>query len=352
MTSSTSTSDRDQPAPMVDSRVSMGEGGTPMVPLSSLARRWGLAELWAKAEYINPTGSYKDRIAAATMTEALRAGYRGWIGTSSGNGGASMSAYGVRAGLPGVLLVLSDAPKEKLASIAPYGVLQLSMTRMGPPVMAALGEIAAQERLLLTITTHVHNPLGMRGADAIGAEIAAHGGASHVYVPTGGGGLLVATARGLRDAGCDAAVVAGQPAGCAPIARALAGEIDHPQIEDWSTEISGLMLPEPPDGTAAVEAVRASGGWGAPVTDEEAWHAQDLLARTEGVFVEPAAAVALAAVRNDVVAGRLGSQDQPCVVLTGHGLKDLGRFTVAERRPIPTTLARIPQQVRSFLAET
>ncbi|MCR6030727.1 pyridoxal-phosphate dependent enzyme [Nocardioides sp. zg-579] len=330
-------------------RLSMGEGGTPMVALHALAERWGLAGLWAKAEYLNPTGSYKDRIAAESIRVALRDGRRGWMATSSGNGGAAMSAYGARAGLPGVLLVLEDAPAEKLASIAPYGVLRLSMPLLGPDVMARLGEIAEDHGLLLTITAHAHNPEGMRGADGIGEEIAAHGHATHVYVPTGGGGLLVATERGLRAGGSDAAVVVAQPAGCAPIARAVSGELSRPRIDTWETRISGLQLPVPPDGDLALDAVRRSGGWGAPVADEDAWAAQSLLAQTEGIFVEPASALALAAVRQDVEAGRLGPDDQPCVVLTGHGLKDLGRFVAPEHRPAPTTLDEIPQRVQSWL---
>jgi threonine synthase len=220
---------------------------------------------------------------------------------------------------------------------------------MGPDVMAHLGQVAEAEQMLLTITTHTHNPHGMRGADGIGEEIARHGRATHVYVPTGGGGLLVATARGLRTGRHDAAVVVAQPAGCAPIARAVAGEIPEPRIDEWATKISGLQLPVPPDGELAREAVRASGGWGCPVPDDDAWAAQDLLARTEGVFVEPASAVALAAVRQDAEAGRLGRHDEPCVLLTGHGLKDLARFAAPEHRPTPTTSHEIPGRVRAWL---
>ncbi|MEE6287872.1 pyridoxal-phosphate dependent enzyme [Georgenia sp. MJ173] len=332
--------------------LTMGEGGTPIVALDVLAARWGLGGLWGKAEYLNPTGSYKDRIAVATMAHARREGYRGWLGTSSGNGGAAMAAYAVRAGLPGVLLVPADAPAEKLASITPYGVLLLSAGPMGPDVMARLGAIAAAERLILTITAHRYNPVGMRGADGIGAEIAAHGRATHVYVPTGGGGLLVATARGLRNSGSAVPVVVAQPAGCAPIACAVAGQIPQPRIDTWVTAISGLQLPLPPDGDLAVRAVTDSGGWGCAVPDDDAWRAQDELARAEGIFVEPASAVALAAVRADATAGRLGAADEPCVVLTGHGLKDLGRFTGTARRPVPTTIDQLPGRVSGWLAGT
>lgn len=330
----------------------MGEGDTPLIELPRLAARWKLAGLYAKAEYLNPTGSYKDRIAARTMQVAAERGMRGWIGTSSGNGGAAMSAYGRRAGLPGVLCVAADAPPEKLASIRPYGVLMLGMSRMGPAVMAELGRIAQAEKLQLTITTHAHNPEGMRGADGIGSEIAAQrGDVSQVYVPAGGGGLLVATARGLAASRSDAAVVVCQPAGCSPIVRYVAGELERPVVAECSTDVSGLQLPEPPDGMAAADAVRASGGWGAPVEDERAWWAQDLLASDEGVFVEPASALTLAAVADDVRTGRLGPRDRPCLVLSGHGLKDLRRFS----RPLPATdivtVEDIPRLVRTHLAD-
>lgn len=306
----------------------LGEGDIPVIRLPRLAALWGLAALYAKAEYLNPTGSYKDRIAAATMTEALRRGRVGWIGTSSGNGGAAMSAYGRRAGLPGVLCVAADAPPEKLASIRPYGTGMVAMRRMTPTVMAELAAIADAENLQLTITTHAHNPIGMVGARAIGTEIALQlADVTHVYVPSGGGGLLVATAAGLAGAGNIASVVCCQPAGCAPIARHLAGELLTPEIPDSHTEVSGLQLPVPPDGRAAAAAVRASGGWGTAIADADTWRMQDLLASAEGVFVEPASAVALAAVAADARSGRLGTNDRPCVVLSGSGLKDLRRFT-------------------------
>ena len=66
--------------------LSLGEGQTPVLPLRSIAKQFGLAEVFAKAEWINPTGSYKDRIAIETIRDALRCSHRGWIGTSSGNG--------------------------------------------------------------------------------------------------------------------------------------------------------------------------------------------------------------------------------------------------------------------------
>jgi threonine synthase len=330
--------------------ITLGEGGTPVIALPRLAARWGLGGLSAKLESVNPTGSYKDRIAAATMTVALRDGRRGWIATSSGNGGAAMSAYGARAGLPGVLCVPTDAPPEKLATIRPYGALMVPMVTVDVAVMAELSRIAEQQNLMLAITTHAHNPEGMRGADAIGAELTGAGAFTQVYVPSGGGGLVTATARGLRDVGSTAAVVVCQPAGCAPIARYVQGDIDSPQVPRCETAVSGLQLPQPPDGVVAAAAVRASGGWGTWVEDEASWRIQDELATTEGVFVEPASALAVAAVAADAAEGRLGADDHPVVVLTGSGMKDLRRFALPVDPATVAAIDEIARRVGDYLA--
>jgi len=333
--------------------VSLGEGNTPILSLTSVARSLGLTEVFGKAEWMNPTGSYKDRIAAATINDAIRRSRRGWIGTSSGNGGASMSAYGAKAGLPGYLCIAADAPAEKIRSIIPYGTTLLPMSQLGITEMDAIGQLADEFELKLSVTAYRYNPEGMSGAEAIGAELRTNGDFTHIYVPAGGGGLLVAVARGMGPAS-SARVICAQPAGCNPIVRFLDHEIGAPHIESCSTVISGLQLPTPPDGELAAAAVIESKGWGCSVSDEDAWSMQDFLATKEGVFVEPASALAVAALANDVRSGRLPASARPIVILTGSGLKDLRRFassgrpsdqtfTIADlRRRLETSDANVP----------
>jgi len=306
--------------------LTLGEGNTPVLPLTGLATSLGLDEISAKAEWMNPTGSYKDRIAAATIDDALRRGMRGWIGTSSGNGGASMSAYGAKAGLPGFLCIAADAPAEKVRSIVPYGATLIPMSQLGIAEMDAIRELAVQYHLKLSVTAYRYNPEGMAGTEAIGVELLAQGDFTHVYVPAGGGGLLVAVARGLGGAS-NARVICAQPAGCDPIVRYLDHDIAEPRIDSCNSTISGLQLPAPPDGELAASAVLESGGWGSSVSDADAWSMQDYLATREGIFVEPASALAVAALANDVRSGRLPSSARPVAVLTGSGLKDLRRFS-------------------------
>jgi threonine synthase len=330
--------------PDVGEFVSLGEGDTPVLELDVLAGRLGLARLTAKMESQNPTGSYKDRIAAMSLSLARHQGRRGWIASSSGNAGISMAAYGARAGLPGFLCLVASAPVEKRIPLLPYaaGVVRVDGVGDHATTQRINGLVdqvlAAAERhdLYLGITAHAFNHDGMRGADTIGYELAEQvGTATHVYVSAGGGGLLVAIARGLGSRGLRAAVVACQPAGCAPVVEVLRGVRAEPAVARCETGVSGLQVPNPPDGVAAVEAVTASGGWGAAPSDDEILAAQRLLAAAEGVFVEPAAATTLAALIADVDAGRVGAGAEPVLVLSGAGWKDLGRFaTDAARLPV------------------
>jgi threonine synthase len=307
------------------SKLSLGEGNTPILSLTTLSKSLGINEISAKAEWMNPTGSYKDRIAAATIDEALRGGLRGWIGTSSGNGGASISAYGAKAGLPGFLCIAADAPAEKVRSIVPYGATLLPMSQLGIAEMDAIRELASQYHLKLSVTAYRYNPEGMSGAESIGAELLKQGDFTHVYIPAGGGGLLVAVARGMAGL-MKARMICAQPAGCDPIVQFIDREIAEPRIARCTSTISGLQLPAPPDGELAASSVMESDGWGCSVSDAEAWSMQDYLASNEGIFVEPASALAAAALANDVKSGRLPSSARPVVILTGSGLKDLRRF--------------------------
>lgn len=337
--------------------LSLGEGDTPLVALPRLGARIGLPRLRAKLEGCNPTGSYKDRVAVATMALALGGGASGWIATSSGNAATSLAAYGARASLRGLLCVVPGAPREKVAPAVACGATVVEVRGVagpgavgtGPSAFDVVAAAAGALGLHLAVTAHAHNPGGMRGAEGIGAEIVGSDGAPDVvYVPTGGGGLVAAVARGLRDHGGAAAVVAAQPLGCAPIVGYLAGTLSRPAVAGCSTRVSGLQLPVPPDGHLAADRVRASGGWGTAVPDDETAAARRELAVVEGVFVEPASAVALAAARADLRAGRLDPGADVVLVLTATGLKDVGAVG-----PVPLEsldVAALPERIRAWAA--
>lgn len=346
--------------PVASPLVSLGEGETPLIALERLGARIGLPRLKAKMESMNPTGSYKDRIAAVSITLACERGMKGWIATSSGNAGMALAAYGARAGLSGILCCVPDMPREKMLPLLAMGITVLPVDGVGTggtpeasaASFAAVTACAQAHNLYLGVTAHAFNDAGMRGADTIGYEIARDApDARAVYVPTGGGGLAAATARGLADAGAATATVICQPSGCSPISDHMNGMLDEPRIARCDTGISGLQLPAPPDGRLAADLARAAGGWGASAPDAAIHDARDLLARTEGVFVEPASATALATAINDRETGRLGPDDEVILLLTGAGLKELGSIEARCPRPARIPPADIPGRVRQALGE-
>jgi threonine synthase len=242
-----------------------------------------------------------------------------------------MSAYGARADLPGFLCAATNAPREKLQSLAPYGVTLLSMADIGLPEMNRIAGLAIDYQLQLAVTVYRHNPERMRGAEAIGVELIDQGPFTHICVPTGGGGLLAAIAGGLASSAKRPVVVCARPQGYAQISLHVEGEMREPEIDACTTAISGLQLPYPPDRALASAVTRESGGWGCPVSDEEAWETQAMLFQQEGIFVEPASALAHAAIQQDLRTGGLTGTDRPIAVLTGTGLKDLRRFSTADQ---------------------
>lgn len=346
--------------PAVADRVSLGEGNTPVVRLSRLGERLGL-RLTAKLEGLNPTGSYKDRIAAMSMSLAKSAGRRGWIATSSGNAGMALAAYGAAADLHGIIFAGRGAPAEKTLSMLAFGSEVFLVDSVGEEkgsrrseqsLFDTVSATARQYDLYLAVTAHAFNPDGMRGADTIGHEIQRDGHKPRVvYVPTGGGGLACAVARGLRETGNEAAVAIAQPAGCSPVVRYIKGELPEPVIEVCESKISALQLTSPPDGRAVAQVVKSGGGWGTAVDDAEIWRAQHELASLEGVFVEPAAAASLAAVSADRRAGLLERDDEVMLILTATGLKDLGAIRRSVSTPRVISTQEVESVVRAVLGE-
>ena len=311
---------------------SLGEGRTPVVALERLGRLIGLPNLVAKLESVNPTGSYKDRVAAMSMALARDAGRRGWIATSSGNAGVSLAAYGNRAGLRGFLCVVPNIPREKLLSTVAFGVTIVKVAGIGDMGSAskeqslfdAVRATADAHGLFLGVTAHRFNPDGMRGVDTIAYEIADDGyHPDYIYVPTGGGGLVSGIARGIRDRGLSTRVVIAQPSGCAPIVEFIEGRRVAPVTDGCTSRISGLQLPSPPDGELAADHVAATSGWGTAVSDMSIMEAHGQLAEFEGLYVEPASATALAAAVEDRRRERLPADAAVMLILTGSGLKDL-----------------------------
>jgi threonine synthase len=310
--------------------VTLGEGDTPLVRSRWIGPHLGLDRLWFKVEQCNPTGSYKDRFAARLVSLMVERGQTLCLGTSSGNTGAAVAAYAAAAGVRCLLCVPANAPAAKLAQAQAYGARLLRVRDMlgTAPALRRLVDrlraVASRRGLPLGISAYACAPEAMAGIEPLSGEITRVLGRApdRVFVPVGGGGLLTAVWRGFGgEASGGPRVHAVQPAGNDTLVGALhAGETRAREVAS-TTRISGLAVPLDLDATAALRAVRAAGGDGHLVEDEWVQEVQTVLARREGLWVEPAGAASVAGLWRAAQTGYVGRGEVVVCLLTGHGLK-------------------------------
>ena len=317
-------------APPREIAVTMGEGNTPLIRSTRIGPGLGLANLWFKYEGGNPTGSYKDRFAAAAVTHLKQDGKRLCLGTSSGNTGAAVAAYCARAGIACHLAIVEGAPEGKLRQMRAYGAHLYRVKDFGKvpavnaEVFAGLQILAAELNAGFEVSAFSLSPRGMAGVQTIGYEIAEALGKKPfaVFSPAGGGGLTLAVARGLAESATNGRVHCVQPEGNDTIVSALREGASIARAVDSTTTISGLQVGSVLDGDEVIATCRRLGGTGYVVTDEAAFAWQARLATDEGIFCEPACAVSLAGVEAAVKAGEVDPDEPLVCLITGVGFKD------------------------------
>ena len=165
-------------APSREIAVTMGEGQTPLIRSTQLGPELGLKNLWFKYEGGNPTGSYKDRFAAAAVTHLRQDEKQLCLGTSSGNTGAAVAAYCARAGIACYLAIVEGAPDGKLRQMRAYGAHLYRVKDFGKSpevnnaVMTGLRELAQELDAGFEVSAFALSPRGMAGVKTIGYEIA------------------------------------------------------------------------------------------------------------------------------------------------------------------------------------
>ena len=345
------------------STVTLGEGGTPLIRSAKLGPEMGLGQLWFKYEGANPSGSYKDRFAAAAVSHLVQDGRRVCLGTSSGNTGAALAAYCARAGLSCFLAIVEGAPEGKLRQMLAHGAHLIRIRSFGSSpeisarVMEGLKGLAAEMEAGLEISAFAFSPRGMAGVMTISFEIAESLGPRdvHVFSPAGGGGLTWAVARGFEFLAGQkgwqgrARVHCVQPEGNDTIASALRDGSGQARAVESRTAVSGLQVGGVLDGDGVIASCRRSGGQGHVVTDAQVWEWQARMAREEGIFCEPAGAVALAGVAAAVGRGEIGPQDPVVCLVTGSGFKDersLVRMIGSAGAPLVDDFAAFSSAVR------
>ena len=308
--------------------VTLGEGGTPLLPAPHLAADLGLDELWIKDESVNPTGSFKARGLSAAVTRAKGGGVRAFTIPTAGNAGVALSAYAARAGIPVDVFAPRTTPPRILEQMHLFGArVHLLDGHIGD-----CGKVARQHAAdhgAFDVST-LREPYRIEGKKTLGLEVAEQLGWTLPDVciyPTGGGtgliGMWIAFAA-LLDAGW----VSGRPprlfsvqsTGCAPVVRAF--ESGAARTEPWPdpwTVASGLRVPGPLGGAIILRAIRATSGGAVAVSDEALSDAEQRIARTEGVDAAPEGGATLAALEILLARGEVRRDERVVLFNTGAG---------------------------------
>lgn len=317
-----------------ESFITMGEGLTPAVPLKESL--FEDVRIWVKNESLNPTGTYKDRSAAVSVSKARELDARGVIVASDGNAAPAVAAYAARGGLPCVALMPRDTPELRYLQTKAYGAKVFLVEGDINDCLVMATEIANETEYHNCCTANWVNPYQIEGNKTIAFEIASEFREipDWVVVPVGGAGLLSALAKGfeeLKEGGAISRIprlLAVQAKNCAPFVEAFSK--NNPKVEKFK-DVKGsialtVALPYPPDGDMALEYLRRNGGYAIAVAEEEITAAVFELSKKHGILSEPSGAVSFAGLQKAISREIIQSEEKCIAVITGTGLKTIGFF--------------------------
>lgn len=314
---------RDQ-LPVTDATpvVTLLEGNTPLIRIANFVREInGEFDLYIKYEGLNPTCSFKDRGMTMAVSKAAERGAQVVVCASTGNTSAAAAAYAARAGMKCVVLIPEgNIALGKLAQALMYGAQTLQIQGNFDQALEIVRELGQTGEVEVVNSI---NPVRIEGQKTAAFEICdALGDAPDFhFLPVGNAGNITAYWKGFQqyhEAGLSDTLphmMGFQAAGAAPI-------VNDAVVEFPETVASAIRIGNPASWKGAKAAAQFSGGLVDSVTDEEILSAYKLLTSSEGIFVEPACAAALAGIVKMVQAGRIDPGSIVTATMTGHGLKD------------------------------
>jgi threonine synthase len=335
-------------------QVGMYSGYTPLVKAHRLAEALGVKELYIKDDSVNhPTFSYKDRVVSVAISKAIEFGFDTVSCASTGNLANSVAAHAAKAGLNCYVFIPDGLEQGKIIGSAIYGPKTIAIKGNYDDVNRLCSEIG--DKYGWAFVNVNLRPYYSEGAKTHGYEVAEQLGwklPKHIVVASAGGTILPKLAKAFKelvkvglvqDTGCK--IYSAQAAGCAPIINALHKGTDLISPVKPNTIASSIAIGNPADGYYVVHAVKESGGWGDSVTDEEILEGIKLLARTEGIFTEPAGGTEVAVTKKLIQKGRIPRDESIVISITGNGYKTLEAVAPSIEQPytIKATLENFDQ---------
>jgi len=304
-----------------ESTISLGEGCTPLIP-----GQWHGRKVLFKLEFVSPTGSFKDRGATFMVSKLKDLGIDHVLEDSSGNAGASISAYCARAGIRCDIYCPRGLSSGKLRQVQSHGA-NLILIDGSRKDTALAAEDAARS---IYYASHQLNPYFNEGIKSFAFEVWEQMGwdvPDAVVAAIGGGGMVLGNYMGFKQLITSGEIsrmprlYGVQVEACAPVYKAFAmGSNRTTEVKQKPTIAEGISIVNPIRGEEVLAAIRETGGAVEIVNEEEIQSALYDLS-SQGLYVEPTSAAAPASLDKLFSKGLLSPDEQVVVPLTGSGLK-------------------------------
>ena len=312
--------------------VNLQAGLTPLQKADRLAKEMGgLKNLFIKNDSVNPTFSFKDRPAGIAVSRAKEIMLRAVGCASTGNLASATAAHAAVAELPCYIFAPSDIEHVKIAQALSYGGEFVAVDGTYDDANRVASIIGDSKGI--GIVNINMRPYYVEGSKTLAYEVAEQLDwqiPDNLIIPVGSGAMLNAICKGfeellmlrLVDHKTDFKITAAQPHGCAPIVDAFKKKTDQViPVERPDTIAKSLAIGDPGDGLYVLKRLNQYNGMAEEVTDEEIIDGILLLAKTEGIFTEPAGGVAVAVLKKLVEEGKIDKDERIVCYITGNGLK-------------------------------
>ena len=346
--------------PIVDKSniVSISAGMTPLVRAEKLGKKIGLNNLYIKNDSVNPTFSFKDRPAGVAISKAKEFGLSSVGCASTGNLASATAAHAAKADFPCYIFAPSDIEHAKIAQALSYGANYIAVDGTyddANRIAAQIGDSKGVGIVNINMRSYY-----VEGSKTLAYEVAEQLDwkvPDQLIVPTGSGAMLNAICKGfeeletvsLIDKVSKMHMNCAQPHGCAPIVNAFKNNSDDIiPVENPDTVAKSLAIGDPGDGRYVLKRLKQYNGIAQESNNKEILDAILLLARTEGIFTEPAGGVSVAVLKKMVEDGQIDKDETTVCYVTGNGLKATESIMEVLSRPqvMQPDLAKISAVVK------